>query len=117
MKNFNQLLIEANEHRRGKREFQRGDIVSPRRGNFKGGEYVVHSDNSHENHVTIKVDGKRVQHPRSNLQTTGRRRRIPGPQPHSHQMKVEAAAAGQQIGKGSGKKEKSPNQIGGNYWR
>ena len=93
MKNFNQLLIEANEHRRGKREFKRGDIVSPRRGNFKGGEYVVHSDNSHENYVTLNVGGKRVQHPRSNLQTTGRRRRIPGPQPHSHQMKIEAAAA------------------------
>lgn len=89
---FKQNLGEANSHKRGKREFVRGDVVSPRRGNFKGGEYVVHSDNAHEDHVTLNVDGKRVQHPRSNLSSTGRRKRIPGPSPHTPALKAENKA-------------------------
>ena len=89
---FKQNLGEANCHKRGKREFVRGDIVDVRRGNLKGEELVVHEDNPHEDHVIVKVGNKRVQIPRSDLNCTGRRKRIPGPSPHTPRLKAENAA-------------------------
>jgi len=73
------------------RKFSRGDYVKGRRGNHTGNEYVVHSDDSANPYMTVRVpkengNHRLVQVSRNNFNRVNpgyKKRRFPGPVPKS----------------------------------